>query len=364
MKANPKNACQRLISLDIFRGVTIALMILVNSPGNKTPYSWLDHSAWNGCTLADLVFPFFIMIVGISSVLALTNLRLKNSSMSTMLKKICRRSAYIFLIGLLLNAFPHHVDLSTLRILGVLQRIAICYLCSALLFFTTKIQTQAMIMLVLLLGYGCLMVYTPLTLDNNLAGYLDQLILTPGHLYTSTFEPEGLLSTLPAIATVLLGNLIGYLLTTQQTKKQHLQWMLISSLVLIFLGWIWSFALPINKALWSSPYVVWTAGLALLVFSAIYFLIEIKHWVRWSTPFDLLGRHALLVYILHVLFLKIQACITIHSAEGTVINLRLYLTAVLFDYFTPENAALCYAVSYTMLWLLVIKCYDKWKLQR
>ena len=357
---NLKPANQRLISLDVFRGITITLMILVNSPGNSTPYYWLEHSAWNGCTLADLVFPFFIVIVGISSVLAVTNLKAMGTNTSRLLEKIIQRSGYIFLMGLLLNVIPHF-DLSTLRILGVLQRIAICYFFSALLFLTTRIQTQAIIMLVLLIGYGCLMTYTPFTVGGHLAGTIDRLVFGAAHLYIPTFDPEGLLSTLPAIASVLLGNLIGFGLTSSRTNQQKLRWMSVASLILVFLGWIWDFTLPINKALWSSSYVLLTSGIALLVFSILYFLIEIKHWIRWSKSFDLLGRHAMLVYMLHVLFLKIQGIIFMHNSAGATVNFRVYLTEVLFSHFTPENAALFYALSYTLLWLLVIKGFEKWR---
>jgi len=347
-----KSVNQRLISLDVFRGLTIALMVLVNSPGNSTPYYWLKHSAWNGCTLADLVFPFFIVIVGISSVLALTNLKTKGTGLLHLLKKVIQRSGYIFLMGLLLNLIPHF-DLFTLRILGVLQRIAICYFFSALLFLTTRIHTQAIIMLVLVIGYGCLMTY--FRLDGNLAGTIDRSLFGTAHLYTPTFDPEGLLSTLPAIASVLLGNLIGFGLMSSQTNKQKLRWLTVGGLMLTFLGWILGFALPINKALWSSSYVLLTGGIALIIFSILYFLIEMKRWIRWSKPFDLLGRHAMLVYMLHVLLLKIQGIIVMHNTKGATVNFRIYLTEILFNHFTPENAALCYAVSYTLLWLLVIK---------
>ena len=355
MHQKPTN--QRLISLDVFRGFTIALMILVNSPGNSTPYYWLEHSAWNGCRLADLVFPFFIMIVGISSVLALTNLKAMGISKPRLFKKIIQRSGYIFLMGLLLNFIPHF-DLSTLRILGVLQRIAICYFFSAFLFLTTKILTQTIIALVLLIGYGYLMTYTPFIFDENLVGTIDKLVFGSAHLYTATFDPEGLLSTLPAIASVLLGNLIGFGLTSSRTNKQKFKWVNVAGFMLVFIGWILGFTLPINKTLWSSSYVLLSSGIALLVFSIFYFLIEIKHWVRWSKSFDLLGRHAMLVYMLHVLFLKIQGIIFVHNSEGVTVNFRVYLTQVLFSHFTRENAALCYAFSYTLLWLFIIKIFD------
>ena len=368
MTAKQAPRTPRLISLDVFRGLTIALMIIVNSPGNQSPYHWLEHSVWNGCTLADLVFPFFIVIVGISSVLALSNLRAKGVATPRLIETIMRRSAYIFFMGLLLNAFPHHFDIFSIRILGVLQRIAICYLVSSLLFVTTQARTQAIIMFALLIGYGCLMALNPaMMLDGNAVGYLDRLVLGSGHLYTPMFDPEGLLSTIPAIASALLGNLIGIFLRfgpesevitgpnliSSRSKQQKLLWMIGVGLLLALSGWIWAETLPLNKSLWSSSYVLWTGGLALLVYAPIYALIEIKQWVRWSTPFDLFGRYAMLVYMLHVLFLKLQAMIHMYTAYGTIVSFPIYITDVLFGHFIPENAALCYSLAYMTLWMLM-----------
>lgn len=360
---------KRLKSLDVFRGLTIALMIIVNSPGHSNPYLMLDHSVWNGCTLADLVFPFFIVIVGMSSVLALSNLKAKGIPTSELFKKIVWRSAYIFFLGLLLNACPNHFDLETIRIPGVLQRIAVCYFFSAFLFISTRMQTQLIIMLVLLLGYACLMTFisplgpntASLTLEGNLVGYVDRLLLAPRHLYTPVFDPEGLLSTLPSIASALLGNLIGFCLISSKIKQQILHRMIAAGVFLALLGWAWRATLPLNKALWSSSYVLWTGGLALMVFSIIYGLIEIKGWIRWSKPFDLFGRHALLAYILHVLFLKIQAMIHVKNANGEMVGFRPYITDVLFHSFSPQAAALCYALSYTLLWLLVLQQLETWR---
>lgn len=328
-------------------------MILVNSPGNRTPYQWLEHSVWNGCTLADLVFPFFIVIVGISSVLALSNLQAKPIPRAQLFNAIIKRTLFIFFMGLLLNVLPNHFDLDTVRILGVLQRIAICYFFSALLFLTTRIQTQAIIALVLLIGYAALQ-YCGFDVS-----YFDRLVFSPGHLYTPNFDPEGLLSTLPALASVLIGNLIGYLLTISRTKKQTLQQMFIIGIMLACCGWALSFILLFNKSIWSSSYVLWTSGLAILLFALIYALIEIKQWVRWSIPFDLFGHHAMLIYVLHVLGLKIQAMIHIRNTEGVLVSFKPYITNVLFGTFTPQNAALLYSVSYILFWFFVLKCLNK-----
>lgn len=353
---------QRLMSLDVFRGLTIALMIIVNSPGTLMPYSLLEHATWNGCTLADLVFPFFIVIVGISSVLVLSTLKENGVSFSRLFEKILRRSIYIFIMGLILNVFPHHFDLSSLRILGVLQRIAICYFISSVLFLTTRIQTQAIIGMFILVGYACLLTFLTqlgygsdsLSLEGNLVGYFDRLVFSPRHLYTPLFDPEGLLSTLPAIASTLLGNMIGVLLLSSRTKALTFQWMIWGGVILSGLGWIWSYFLPMNKALWSSSYVLWTGGLSLLTYAVLYVCIEIKQWIRWFKPFELFGRHAMLVYMLHVLFLKIQAMIHIQNIDGTVVNFRLYITNVLFGHFSPQNASLFYSIGYTMIWMFVL----------
>lgn len=357
---NKKNNISRLLSLDVFRGITIAVMILVNSPGNRFAYAWLEHSDWNGCTLADLVFPFFIVIVGISSVLALTNLKTRGVTQRQLIKIIIKRSVYIFSMGLILNVLPNHFDFSHIRILGVLQRIAICYFFSSILFLTTKTRVQVTIIAVLLIGYWFLMcafsTMSSLSINHNLVGYLDQIILSQQHLYTPMFDPEGLLSTLPAIGSALLGNIMGVILVSSRTKQQQLQWMITAGLVLSALGLIWSFTFPINKSLWSSSYVLWTSGLSFLVFAICFTLIEMKQRVYWSRPFSLLGKNAMLVYILHVLFLKIQAIILVHLTNGELVNLRLFITDLFFSHFSTKNASLCYAVGYTLFWLFVLKC--------
>ena len=364
---NKKNKLNRLVSLDVFRGLTIALMIMVNSPGNQYPYAWLEHSAWNGCTLADLVFPFFIVIVGISTVLGLSSLQAQGLSNRCLFHSILRRSLYLFLLGILLNAFPYHFHVETIRIMGVLQRIALCYICAAILFLTTGWRIQFVIVIGLLLGYWVLLsAYLPfgysgsdpLSPEGNLVGYFDRLLLASSHLYTPTFDPEGLLSTIPAIASVLLGNLIGYRLLLSRTKYQQFYWMWLTGVVLLALGWLWQFVFPLNKSLWSSSYVLWSGAWALLIFAGCYFSIEIKLWRRWAVPFALFGRHALLVYILHVVFLKIQGMVVVTHPSGELMNLRHYMTSILFGSFSPQNASLLYSIFYTALWLVILRYWQ------
>ena len=353
-----KTKFSRLLSLDVFRGLTIMLMIIVNSPGNNTAFAFLEHSKWNGCTLADLVFPFFVFIVGVSSVLTLAKQRAQGIDLDILFKKIFQRTVYLFLFGLLLNAISLHFSWSTLRILGVLQRIAICYFFSSLLYLTTSLRTQGLIVGALLLIYWLMMTafpeLYPLTMAGNVAGYVDRVVITPAHMYTSTFDPEGIFSTLPAIATAILGNLFGAWLLGCTTPVKKLTVMITAGFSMAMLGWLWGIIFPINKALWTSSYVLWTAGIALLVFALLYWLIEIKCWKKWSKPFEIFGVSALAAYVLHVLFLKIQAMIRFSVADDITINLRVYITQHLFPFSNLKIASLLYAISYTLFWFLIV----------
>ncbi|MBA2710590.1 MAG: DUF5009 domain-containing protein [Tatlockia sp.] len=343
----------RLQSLDVFRGLTIILMIVVNSPGNRTPYPFLDHSAWNGCTLADLVFPFFVFIVGVSSVFSLFHHSHKNQSQ--LITKICKRSLIIFLIGLFLNAFPYF-DLNSIRLFGVLQRIALCYFFSSILFLTTTLRTQALITVALLVAYWLLMTlpYFDLSENGNLAAHIDRMLFPPAHLYNKFYDPEGFLSTFPAIATALIGNLTGAFLLSDRKLLQKKNFMMYFGLIAMGIGWIWAFWFPINKTLWTSSYVLWTSGFALLIFSICYWLVDIKQKTKWAEPFVIFGANAMAAYILHVIFLKIQVLIRIYNPDGSFLNLKSFLSSSLFSWTSPENAALFYALSYTFLWLLIL----------
>lgn len=348
------SSTSRLLSLDVFRGMTIALMILVNSPGNNTAYAWLNHSVWNGCTITDLVFPFFVFIVGVSLAFSLSKQVTLGVPKYQLLAKIARRALLIFLLGLFLNAFPNHFDFSELRIFGVLQRIAICYFVAACIFLTCSAALQVILTVILLAGYAFIITLGDLTLEGNIVGYVDRLFFSSAQLYEKIFDPEGILSTLPAIATALIGNLIGIWLMSDYQQKQKWCGMLFFAALFMMLGWIWSIWLPINKALWTSSYVLWSAGLALLLLSICYWLIEIRGWKKWSKPFEIFGLNAITAYFLHIFFLKIQAMIHLSLASGKVVNLRLYITDHLFGWASAKNASLMYAVCYVLLWLILL----------
>lgn len=352
----------RLLSLDVFRGITIMIMIIVNSPGNRSSFAILEHSLWNGCTLADLVFPFFVFIVGVSSVLTLAKQRAKGFSLTFLSGKIIKRTLLLFFIGVLLNAISLHVDWSTLRVLGVLQRIAMCYFFTSLLYLTTRLRTQAIIMVLLLITYWLAMTLIPvpgygahqLSVDGNLSAYVDRLFISSSHLYGHTYDPEGLLSTLPAIATALLGNLLGAWLLSAHTPSKKLIVMVLAGTIITLTGWCWGFVFPINKTLWTSTYVLWTGGIAILLFALCYWLIDIKQWKGWSRPFEIFGLSALTAYFLHVLFLKIQAMILIPISKETTVNLRLFITQTLFPLSDLKIASLLYALSYTLFWFMIL----------
>lgn len=329
-------------------------MIIVNSPGNQTPYRWLEHSLWNGCSLADFVFPFFIFIVGITTVLSLS--KVPQQRQSLLLFKILKRSLLIFLIGLFLNAFPNHFDLGTLRILGVLQRIALCYFLSAILFLTTGFRAQALITAILLISYWLVMTLTTsdLTREGNFAAYLDRLLLSADHLYGKTYDPEGFLSTLPALATTLLGSLTAAWLLSSRDLRQKGRGLIWAGILALGLGWCWGLVFPINKTLWTSSFVLWTGGWALLIFAFCYWTIEIKNYRKWSKPLEIFGLNALMAYVLSILFLKMQLVIQIPRPGGFSLNLKSYLCDYLFGWASPENAALLYALAYTLIWFLVL----------
>jgi predicted acyltransferase len=353
---------QRLLSLDVFRGLTIVGMILVNSPGNEKAYKIFYHSPWNGCTPADLVFPFFIFIMGVSLTFSLTKQKEQALPLRSLMLKILQRTLLIFLLGLFLNAFPRHFNWDTLRLPGVLQRIALCYFFAALLFLTTKTRTQVWITASLLLGYwlSLSLILAPgggtplLTPEDNLAAYLDRFIFTPAHLYQPTYDPEGLLSTLPALATALIGTLTGQGLLSSKKETFKLGGLSVIGLLLAATGWFWGLFFPINKALWTSSFVLWTGGLALLLFALIYGLVDYKRWRLGSKPFEIFGVNALAAYFLHIFFLKIQALIPLPRLDGSTGNLRFFLTEHLFPFASLKMASCLYALSYTLLWLLIL----------
>lgn len=297
---------RRLISLDAFRGFTIAAMIVVNTPGSwDHVFAPLLHASWHGFTPTDAVFPFFIFAMGISLTLSYGRLKERGAQTKQVLVKTAKRAILIFLIGVLLGLFPEF-NLSEVRIPGVLQRIAIVFFFCALLFWYTTWKQQAVIAGLLLLGYWLAMIYIPvpglgagvLEPGRNLAAWIDSLVI-PGKMWQGTWDPEGILSTIPAIATGISGLLVGHILANpRNTSERKLNWMYLAGLASFLAGSAWGWGFPINKNLWTSSYVLYTSGLATMLFATLFFVIEILGIRNWAKPGVVFGSNAITAYVI------------------------------------------------------------------
>ncbi len=349
----------RLVALDAFRGITIAAMILVNSPGRSHhAYALLQHAKWNGWHPADLIFPAFLVIAGMAIPLSLVRQVELGADRPALRAKILTRTRIIFGLGLLLNALPYF-DWGILRIPGVLQRIALCYGAAALLSIYLRVRAQALSAVLLLLAYWALLTLVPvpgygpgvLLPGADLGAYIDGALMG-GHLLHETWDPEGLLSTLPAIATTLAGVLAGHWLRAAPSARRCLAGFAVAGIGGIALGDVWSMWLPINKSLWTSSYAVFTAGTALAGIAACYWLIDLRGYRRWVTTFVIYGTNPILAYYLSSLLTKLLVLIHVAGASGRPITLQLYLFDRLFlPLAGAPTASLLYALTYTSLWL-------------
>lgn len=299
----PEN--KRLISLDAFRGFTIAAMIMVNNPGSWSYiYSPLEHKPWHGLTPTDLIFPFFIFIVGVSITLAYTKRLKAGLAKRPMYKKIVFRAVKIFVVGILLWLFPKF-DFEVIRYAGVLQRIAIVFLVCALLFLNSKWKTQAIVAAGLLIIYWLLMVLIPtpgyerpmLEPGVNLAAWIDSQFL-PGYLWQKTWDPEGLLSTLPAIATGITGMLAGHLILQDIQQERKVITLFSVGFFAFIIGYFWNYIFPINKSIWTSSFVMVTSGLAAMLLSVSIYFVDILGRTRLTKPGIIFGSNAIAVYVL------------------------------------------------------------------
>ena len=359
---------RRLIALDAFRGLTVAGMILVNNPGSgKHVYPPLRHAEWHGFTPTDLVFPSFLFIAGVAIPLALGRRVERGDSPAALTAKVVRRSALIFALGLFLTAFPFRKPLpelaATVRIPGVLQRIALCYLAAAVVYLRTGVRTQLAIVAGLLLGYWAAMTLVPvpgvgagdLSRPNNLAAWIDRGLL-PGHLYKPDYDPEGLLSTLPAVATTLIGVLAGQWVAGRGRSLSRVSAGLAGAgALLLVTGGAWDEVFPINKALWTSSFVLFTAGLSSLGLALFVWLIEVRGLRRWAWPFVVFGSNALAGYALSGLLARVLTLVTVPAADGRAVDLKSWLYTTGFaSWADPTFASFLYALAYVLLWLGVL----------
>jgi predicted acyltransferase len=353
----------RLLSLDAFRGITVAGMILVNNPGSWSDiYPPLRHAAWNGCTPTDLVFPFFLFIVGVSIHFGYQD-KISAGLTRKVFLKILKRALIIFALGVFLSLFPRF-NFETVRIPGVLQRIAVVFFIASILYLTTNWLTQIRVAVILLIAYYLMMNLIPvpgvgppsLEPEANLGAWLDRFLLN-GHLWaqSKTWDPEGVLSTVPAIGTAILGMLTGKLLSSDEQPADKMVWLFFTGSMLIVAGLGWGLYFPINKALWTSSYVLYTGGIAMQFLACCYWLIDVKGFKKWAMPFVYYGTNALFVFVVSGLMVKALGRVKIDD-EGKEISILAYIYKYFYaTWLSPVNASLLYAITLVLIFLVVLR---------
>lgn len=348
---------ERLVSLDAFRGLTMALMVVVNNAGSEAIYHQFKHAEWNGWTIADTVFPSFLWIVGLAITLVLGRKVEAGISRGKLMRQALRRSAILYVLGLIVYVAPRY-DLSTQRILGVLQRIAICYLVATVIFLFTGFRAQLLWTFGLLAAYWLLLVFGPvpnygagnLTVQGNFEHYIDAIVLG-AHNYagTRTWDPEGILSTLPAIATALLGVLGGYLLRWQRELATKVTWFLITGNLLLFAGLVCDIWMPINKHIWTSSFVLFMAGLDFVVFGMMLWFVDGCGYKKTVKPLIIMGMNAIAVYMLSELFAEFLADVKVSTAAGPQSLQRIIYRSVFLPLSSDQTSALLYGVVFMLL---------------
>jgi predicted acyltransferase len=301
---------ERLISLDIFRGITIAAMILVNFPGSWTAnYRMLEHAEWVGTTPTDFIFPFFLFIVGISITLSFQKQIERGKTRQQILKKSVVRALKLFGVGLLLRLLPT-LDFSRFELPGVLQRISLVFLACAALYLFTGWRTQLVVGISILIAYWLALMLIPipgfgggvLEPGKNLANWIDKVVFPPYLINQRGYDSEGILSTIPAIVTGISGLLAGKMLLHQTDRKKLVQQLVVAGAVLLAVGYLWGVYFPIIKKIWTSSFMLVTAGWAFLVYALLFFLVEIKNWKTGTFPWIVFGSNAIAIYVLADIF--------------------------------------------------------------
>ena len=353
---------ERLVALDVFRGLTIASMLLVNNPGTWSAIYWpLGHAEWHGWTPTDLIFPFFLFIVGVT-----TDLSLRGRATSDAVRKILKRGFMIVLLGLLLNAFPFYSrgklagienpslgdrivwKVEHLRWPGVLQRIGVCYILAALISLKTSRRQQAIIVAALLLGYWAILTRGPLEPpDATIAAKLDRALIGEKHLWSQskTWDPEGPLSTIPAVGTCLLGVMIA-----PWVREKRVRELAIAGGAGLLAGWLWGLVFPINKALWTSSYVIFTAGFACVMLALLIWAIDIQGWKGWTKPFVIYGVNPMAAFVGSGIMAKLF----------DMWGFKSWSYHLLYEpYFPAKFASLLWGLSFVLLWLAILWVFYK-----
>ena len=368
MTAAPR---ERLLALDVFRGMTIASMLLVNNPGSWSAiYPPLRHAAWHGWTPTDVIFPFFLFIVGITTHLSLDARRARGDDERAIVRQILSRGALIILVGWLLAAFPFWplTRLTDLRIPGVLPRIGVAYICAALLTRRGSLTQQVMILVALLYGYWFAMTLLPVPgqagigalwlgePSKTLAAWVDRALLD-GHLWSQskTWDPEGVLSTIPAIGTAMLGVFAGRWLGSARPLSERLTAMFAVGALLMMAGLMWHWSFPINKSLWTSSYVLFTGGMAATALATILWITDVERITWWTRPFVIYGVNPIIAFVGSGMMARtIYSLWTVDDAgKATAIQSVIHQGAFA-SWLEPRNASLAFAVSFVLLWLGVL----------
>lgn len=362
----------RLLSLDFFRGATVAAMILVNNPGDWGHiYSPLEHAEWNGCTPTDLVFPFFLFIVGVSIAYAMSSSKTNPSTHNKIIIKAFKRALILFALGLFLSLFPKlFADpieaFRTVRIPGVLQRISLVFFICSVLFLKNSEKNLFKIAVLLLAFYWVLMTFIPvpgvgfpnLEKETNLGAWLDRTLLTTAHLWKMaiTWDPEGILGTMPAVATGLIGVLTGiYMKRKDVDEAVKVSWLFSAGLTAVILGLLWDLEFPINKSLWTSSYVLFSGGLAIMILALAYWIIDVQKYKAFTPPFIAYGTNAITVFFLSGLIPRTLNMIRINNPDGTDTGFQTWVYITYFKpNFSPVNASLAWAIFFDLFWFVIL----------
>lgn len=352
----------RLTSLDVFRGFAIASMVLLNNPGSwGSVYPGLLHAEWHGCQFADLVFPFFLFIAGTALSFSFSKYTLDHRPTRKVYQRILIRVFWLFALGLLLNGFPSY-NWSEIRVMGVLQRISLAYFLASVSILNLSKPKQWALGAIILVGYWAALSWVPvpgygagnLTLEGNLVGYLDRMILGSQHLLKGgPFDPEGLLSTLPAVVTVLAGYGTGDWLRQQRVESRTSLELVMGGLSQLILGSLWGLVFPINKQLWTSSYVLFTLGWALLFLAFCYETIEVRGWWRWGWPLKVMGMNAIFVFVGSGFLARVLLNTYVDAGESATKTYAWIYETLFRSWAGPYNGSLAFAITTVGLWWVI-----------
>ena len=349
----------------------MAGMILVNNPGyfSGDYYAPVMHAKWNGWTFADLIFPFFLFIVGVAMTYSFTKRIEQGVSGKKLMLQVLKRTLLLFFLGLIINGFPKF-DLSSIRIMGILQRIALCYAICSVIYFNFRLKGQVIIATVILILYFIIMVFIPIpghgagmleTAGNNWAQYIDNILLK-GHMQRPDFESKGLLSTFPAVVITIIGMMVGQYLKSDRSGYEKIANLYFVGFIGLIAGVIWDVWFPINQSLWTSSLVVFTSGMSLIVFATCYLLADIKKITWWTKPFVIFGTNALFAYFCSTILSRILDLIKLDQINGAQISIKTFITNSMEPLAGHQNRMLFFAILYVILWLGILAILYKKKI--